>query len=128
MEMEINQSNPRQYVKLLLELYHHTPGTLGRVRREDRRLAMELQQRGVPLSTIEGALLLATARRCLRAPDAPPLSPVRSLHYYVPVIEELLANPLPDGYLEYLKGKLKQIQATHETTLQKDRGALENPA
>jgi len=112
--MATNTSDPKQYAKQLLELYLHTPGTLGRIRREDRRLAVELYDRGVPLLTVEASFVLATARRCLRAPDAPALSPVRSLHYFVPVIEELLANPLPADYLEYLRGKLKKIRAVHE--------------
>ena len=77
-------------------------------------MAVELYDRGVPLLTVEASFVLATARRCLRAPDAPALSPVRSLHYFVPVIEELLANPLPADYLEYLRGKLKKIRAVHE--------------
>ncbi len=118
--METNKSDSKQYVIQLLELYRHTPGTLGRVRREDRRLAMKLQQRGVPLSILEEAFLLAAARRCLRAPDAQPLSPVRSLHYFLPVIGEVLAKPLPAGYPEYLKSKLKKIQAAHNKTLSED--------
>lgn len=112
--METNTSDTKQYTKQLLELYLRTPGTLGRIRREDRRLAVELHDRGIPLLTVEASFVLTTARRCLRAPDAPALRPVRSLHYFVPVIEELLANPLPVDYLEYLRGKLKKIQAAHE--------------
>jgi hypothetical protein len=65
--METNKPDPKQYVTQLLELYRRTPGTLGRVRREDRRLAMQLQERGVSLSSLEEAFLLAAARRCLRA-------------------------------------------------------------
>ena len=91
------------------------------MRREDRRLAAGLHARGVPLLTVEGAFLLASARRCLRAQDAQPLNPVRSLHYFLPVIEEVLARPLPDGYAEYLKNKLKRIQAAHDNTLPKYR-------
>ncbi len=109
--------DPRQYTKQLLELYLRTPGTLGHVRREDRRLAVELHHRGVSLRTAEEAFLLASARRCLRAPDALPLAPVRSLHYFVPVIEELLATPLPDGYYDYLRRKLKTIYAAHNNTV-----------
>lgn len=52
------------------------------------------------------ALALATARRRARPADATPLAPVRSLHYYLPVIEELLAQPPADGYLEYLREHL----------------------
>ena len=111
--MEAKTSDLKQYIKQLLELYCRTPGTLGRVRREDRRLAVELHDRGVSLSTIEEALMLAAARRSLRAPNASPLAPVRSLAYFVPVIEELIATPLPDGYRDYLRHKLRKIQAAH---------------
>mgnify|MGYP001098695364 CR=1 FL=1 len=126
--MESSQSDLKQYVAQLLELYRHTPGTLGRLRRQDRRLAVKLHDRGIPLLTVEGAFLLATARRCLRAPDASPLAPIRSLHYFVPVIEEVLANPLPDGYFEYLRSKLKKIQVAHNNTLSDDRRRRKNRA
>ena len=114
--MEAKTTDPKQYIKQLLDLYCHTPGTLGRVRREDRRLAVELYNRGVSLQTIEDAFVLATARRCLRAPDAAPLAPVRSLAYFVPVIEEVMTTPLPGEYGDYLKHKLRKIQAAHDNT------------
>jgi hypothetical protein len=50
--------------------------------------------------------MLAASRRCFRVPDAPPLAPIRSMHCFVPVIEEVLINPLDDSYVEYLKSKL----------------------
>jgi hypothetical protein len=96
-----------QYVHKLLEAYQHTPGTTGQVRPPDRQLAMQLQQRGIPLRTIENALLLAAARRIFRAPEALPLTTVRSLAYFVPVIEELLTTTISDDYLEYLRRKLE---------------------
>jgi hypothetical protein len=107
--MEPTTSGAKPYIDQVLELYRHTPGTLGRVRREDRRLALELHNRGVSLRVIQEAFLLATVRRCLRAPDAAPLAPVRSLHYFIPVIEEIMAAPLPDGYANYLKWKIRKI-------------------
>lgn len=109
--METNPSDLKDYIKQVVELYRKTPGTLGRAHREDRRLAAELHGRGVSLSTLEQAFLLAAARRCFRAPDAPPLAPIRSMFYFVPVVEEVLANPLDDGYVEYLKSKLKNWAA-----------------
>jgi transposase len=57
------------------------------------------RQRRVPLTLIESALLLASLRRLLRPADSPPLSLIRSLAYFQPVIEELLYNPVPDSYL-----------------------------
>ena len=49
----------------------------------------------IPLTTAETALLLASLRRAARRPDALPLGPIRSLHYFLPVIEELLAQSAP---------------------------------
>ena len=37
----------------------------------------------------------------------PALSPIHSLAYFQPVIEELLHNPVPDGYIEYLRYKMQ---------------------
>ena len=99
----------KDYIKQAAALYCSTPGTPGRPRRQDRLLAAQLYTRGISLSTLEQAFLLAAARRCFRAPDAPPLSPIRSMHYFVPVIEEVLAHPLEDSYVEYLKSKLNSL-------------------
>ena len=49
---------------------------------------------------------LASARRVPRSQDAHPLASVRSLYYFVPVIEELLEIPLPKGYTRYLERKI----------------------
>jgi hypothetical protein len=106
--METTPSDLKSYIKRVVELYRNTPGTLGRVRREDRRLAAELYDRGISLSTLGEAFVLTAARRSFRAAEAPPLAPIRSMYYFVPVIEELLINPLDDSYVEYLKSKLKK--------------------
>jgi hypothetical protein len=39
------------------------------------------------------------------------LSPIRSLAYFRPVIDELRANPAPESYLDYLRLKLRQEPA-----------------
>jgi hypothetical protein len=65
-----------------------------------------LHRRGVSLDIVEIALRLATARRNTRAPDADPLPPIRSLHYFLPVIDELPHGPPPEGYLDYLREKV----------------------
>jgi hypothetical protein len=76
---------------------------------QDRRCAREFYDRNVSLPVIESAFLLASLRRLLRPADLPPLSPIRSLAYFQPVIEELLSNPAPDNYLDYLRYKLHRI-------------------
>jgi hypothetical protein len=105
--MQSSPLNRESYIKQALELYRCVPGTLGRIRREDRVLAADLHDRGIDLSTLDAAFMLAVARRCFRPPDAHPLAPIRSMHYFMPVIEEILADPPSAEYLAYLKSKLK---------------------
>lgn len=94
------------YIRQVLALYVSLPDTPDQPRRADHDIAGHLYTGHVGADTIEAALLLATARRCRRPPEAPRLAPVRSLAYYLPAIEEILANPLPRGYLEYLRSKI----------------------
>lgn len=98
-----HRAEPDLYVQAVLRLYLEQPDTPSSARRHDRRLAQQLKDRGVALAIVEAALLLATARRSARPINAPPLRPVRSLSYFLPVIEELGRHPLPDGYLNFLR-------------------------
>ena len=90
----------------LLSLYLALPHTPSRASREDRRLARELEQRQIPWDALKTALLLATARRCLRDPSLQPLPPIRSLPYCLPIIEEVLGMEISPDYVRYLKRKL----------------------
>lgn len=94
------------FVETVLALYRKLPDTPNRHSRYDRHLAAQLHQQLVPLALIEAAFLLATASRLLRDPSLPPLCPIRSLHYFLPVIQELRDQPPAPSYLEYLRRKL----------------------
>ena len=98
-----------RYIKKLLDLYLRLPQTPSRSSRDDRRLAQQLCQQKTPLETVESAFLLAIVRRSSRHPALPPLQPIRSLHYFLPVIEELLATGVSSDYLQYLRRKLAPL-------------------
>lgn len=98
-----------EYVRRVLEAYRKTPGTVGTVRGPDRMLAAQLYQRGLSLSVVENAFILAATRRLVRRPDAPPLGAVRSLAYFLPVIEEVLQLRVSPNYFQYLRQKLQRI-------------------
>jgi hypothetical protein len=104
------------YVKKLLDLYLALPETPLRVSRHDRALALRLFQQGVPASNVEAAFLLASARRLCRPNDAPPLGAIRSLHYFLPVIEEVSALSLPHDYLRYLRHKIAILRPQNHQT------------
>jgi hypothetical protein len=96
------------YRKTLLDLYLRLPDTPRRVSRFDLRLVRDLWEREIPFTMVEMAFLLASARRANRPADALPLGPIRSLAYFLPVIEELRQTPLQhaDAYLAYLRTKV----------------------
>jgi len=98
-----------EYVRQVLEAYRKAPGTMGIVRRADRMLAVQLYQRGVAVGIVENALVLAAARRLKRPTDALPLGTIRSLAYFLPVIEEVLGMRVSPDYFRYLRRKLGQF-------------------
>jgi hypothetical protein len=102
------------YVAALIMLYVDLPDTPLHPGPQDQSTARKLYQQGVPLPLVEGALLLASLRRLIRDGDRPPLLPIRSLAYFQPVITELLQQPLPDGYLDYLRCKFQKVTTRNQ--------------
>jgi hypothetical protein len=119
-------SNSVGYVIAVLNLYGELPDTPPRTSPQDQRQARSWFDRGVPLPVVEAALLLASLRR-IRPPGVTPLPRIRSLAYFQPVIEELLENPVPEGYVQYLRVKLRHVidtanpAAVQNSTFSRDR-------
>ena len=82
-------SNPALYISSVLTLYVDLPDTPLRASTPDQWLAHRLFETGVPFRVVETALLAGVAA----PPDSPSgcatASPIRSLAYFQPVIEEL---------------------------------------
>jgi hypothetical protein len=108
------------YVAAVVMLYVDLPDTPLRASPQDQWLARKLHEQGVPLSLVEAALLLASLRRLTRPTDRPPLPPIRSLAYFLPVITELQQQPLPPSYLDYLRLKLLTVAKAQPTEVQKN--------
>jgi len=117
---------PTAYVAAVVTLYLEMPDTPIRLSASDQWLARHFYEQGVSLEIIETALLLGSLRRLIRPADAPRLSPIRSLAYFCPVIEELKENPAPENYRQYLRLKLHQAEKalpadTQKSTFSDDR-------
>jgi len=108
----VGKSERQDYITAVLAAYRLTPGITGTGRRNDRLLASDLYDRGVPLIVVRNALVLAAARRIVRSPNAPVLQPVRSLSYMLPVINEVLASRANPDYYRYLQFKIDQALNT----------------
>ena len=48
-----------------------------------------------------------------REPDALPLEPIRSLRYFVPIVEEIQDLGIDESYLRYLQQKLSSVLETN---------------
>lgn len=104
--MEDHPLGREEYTQKVVSAYRQTPGTAGTIRRADRLLAAQLYARGVPLRAVENALVLAASRRLFRPAEAPPLGTIRSLAYFLPVIDEVLDLTVSQDYFRYLRSKM----------------------
>jgi hypothetical protein len=87
------------YVREVLQLYLATPTVAGPVRNADRTYAEDLFRQRVPLYAVANAFIVGAARRVLHnSCSASPMPPVRSLHYFRNIIQEMLDRP--PGYRE----------------------------
>lgn len=71
---------------------------------------LEGWNRGVSVTAVENALILAASRRIFRPPDDVPLQPIRSLYYLLPVIDEVLQLRISQDYFRHLQFHIDQAR------------------
>jgi hypothetical protein len=103
------QEELQRYIASVLNAYLNLPETPAKASYNDRQTAAMLHARSIPLFAVESALLIASMRRLGRSSSLPPLSPIRSLAYFLPVIQEILDNPISDDYLQFLRMKISSF-------------------
>ena len=101
--------NRRQYQDEVIRLYLLLPDTPNAASRADRKVAAHLFDQSVTLEQLAHAMRLATLRRHLRADDAPPHPPVRSLAYYRHVLHHLAEDELEHGYQTYVAYRYNEL-------------------
>lgn len=87
----------------------------------DRELAGDLYRRGTPLKQVERALLLGLARKYTSWLNTQNAAPITSLHYFLPLIEEVGQTQVSDSYWSYLEMRLRDYR---DRWLQKQAGAV----
>jgi len=112
-------NDPAAYVAAVLSQYVDLPDTPLRASLADQWLAQRFFDEGIPVRLVETALLLGSLRRMMRPEQAPPLSPIRSLAYFRPVVDELRTHPAPDAYTDYLRLKLRRVANAPPADVQK---------
>ena len=106
-----------RYVDAVVQNYIRLPGTPLRASRRDRALAAAFYDRGIPLGVVWAAFVIASARWAIRSPQQRRLDTIRTLYYFVPAIDEILALSPDPGYVEYIAAKLRPFVAEKERLL-----------
>jgi hypothetical protein len=105
------------YAAAVLRNYVRLPGTPARASRRDRVLAAALYDRGIPLHAVWAAFVIAAARWAIRSPQQRPLEKVRTLYYFIPALDEVLATKPDPAYVGYLAEKLRPFVAEKDRLL-----------
>jgi hypothetical protein len=115
------------YILSVLQLYVSLPHTPIKHRPDDRFLALRLQRQRVPFRHVEAALLLGSARRLFRIDSSEPLQSIRSLRYFLPVLDELRYARIDKHYVHYLPRKLSEF-LSQQTSLPSQGDTSRQPA
>lgn len=98
------------YIKAVRNAFVTLGCTGGIFRSADKVIAQTFFERGIPLAVVTNALVMGAVRKYASWLNGKPSEAIASLKYFEAVVDELLENPLPLGYSEYVREKLKQLQ------------------
>ena len=107
------QSTPTpwpQYRDAVREAFIAVGCTQGLFRPSDEATTRHFYERGIPLAVVEEALLLGATRKYVSRLNGGSPDLITTLHYFEPLVEEILDQPLPSGYRPYLQRKLDQYR------------------
>jgi hypothetical protein len=111
--MTKDKQEHRTFIKAVVTMFTNLPDTPVTARPTDRKLAETWHYKQITLRTIESAFLLGQLRRLGRPSDYPKLQPIRSMYYFVPLLEEVLQQPLAPDFVEYARTKILAFQIMH---------------
>jgi hypothetical protein len=100
------------YVKSIRECFLNLGCTGSHFNAADVTAVCELHRRGIPLAVIENAMLMGACRKYSSWLEGQALEPIQSFSYFSSLIDEIQEKPLPSGYSEHLRGKVRQLQDT----------------
>lgn len=108
------------YVESVCKCYEGLGCTTGKLNAAGSETARQFHGRSIPFSVVDGAMLLGACRKYESWLNGGPCEPIRSIAYFEPLVAEVQANPLPDGYSGYLRGKLRRLaESWNKSTLHK---------
>jgi hypothetical protein len=102
------------YVESIGKCYEGLGCTTGNLNAAGSEIARQFYGCSIPLSVVQDAMLLGACRKYESWLNGGPIELIRSMAYFEPLVAEVQANPLPDGYSDYLRGKLRRLAESWE--------------
>ena len=99
------------YVEAIKSSFVTIGCSIGKFSARDAQFAQSLQQRGIPLETVQDALLIGAARKYISWLNGGAPQAIGSLAYFAALVSEIQERPLPAGYREYLREKIVQLSS-----------------
>jgi hypothetical protein len=84
----------------------------------DEKLACGWERQGVPISTVERAIILGVARKYTALINNGGGSPITSLEYFAGLLPEVQRAPVSDEYWAYVARRVKTLEAAYRNRQQ----------
>ena len=98
-----------EYVAAICESFLALECTAPKFGAGDIRKAMEFEKRGIPLETVQDALITGACRKLTSWLDGRISAPIGSLAYFEDIVLEMDVHPLPPGYRKYHTMQVKKL-------------------
>ncbi len=98
------------YVRKVREMFLRPTCVQAQFTSDDQQLATLWYQAGVPGETFRRAWLLGCVRKSMTLINHPATQPIRSLRYFVPLLQEVQQEPIPDSYWQHLEFNLERCE------------------
>lgn len=104
----------QEYVESVRESYEKLGCTSGKLNAAGIEIVKQFYRNSIPIDVVIGALFLGACRKYESCLNGGTSDPIRSMAYFEPLVAEVQAKPLPDGYAGYLRGKLRRLAESWE--------------
>jgi hypothetical protein len=104
-----NSQERNTYVHSVQRFLQSCSCVRGRFSAMDRQLAEKWFHQGVELGRVEEAILLGCGRKYVSWFNNGASEPITSLRYFESLIADIQAQPLPPGYVDYMRDKNERL-------------------
>jgi hypothetical protein len=113
----------RTYVESVRGCFEGLGCTCGKFGAAGTEAARQLQRQGIPINLVLDAMILGACRKFDSWFNGGPAEPIRSMAYFVPLIAEIQAKPLPAGYSTHLRSQLQRLSETWSKGVRDRKGS-----